>query len=99
MEVRFKTKQLEELYLDSRRAQRELGEVARKYVQRVNFLRAADRFTDIRALPALRCHQLKGARSGEWAIDLNRFYRLIVTVTDDIPEVVRIEEISKHYGD
>ncbi len=50
-------------------------------------------------LPGLRCHPLKGKRIGQYAINLNGFYRLIFTLTGETLEIVRIEEVSKHYDD
>jgi proteic killer suppression protein len=50
-------------------------------------------------LPGLRCHELKGDRKGQYAINLTGYYRLIFTVTDKKMEIVCIEEVSKHYED
>jgi proteic killer suppression protein len=51
------------------------------------------------ALPRLRCHELSGNRKGQYAVNLTGFYRLIFTMVDDRIDVIRIEEVSKHYGD
>lgn len=53
----------------------------RRYVTRIIQLSEARDFADIRALAALRAHRLKGARRGEWAIDLTERWRLIVRQT------------------
>jgi proteic killer suppression protein len=47
----------------------------------------------------LHCHPLKGERQKEWAITLKGFYRLIFTLEGQSLEIVRIQEVSKHYGD
>jgi proteic killer suppression protein len=99
MKVIFSTRELQKWHLDFRSAQRDLGQdLARRYIQRVDILIDADNVPQLQQIPGLRCHRLKGDRKDEWAISLDRFHRLIFTVNDDRMEVVRIEEISKHYG-
>jgi plasmid maintenance system killer protein len=44
-------------------------------------------------------HPLKGARRGQHAIRLGERERLIVAFEDDAWTIVRVEEVSKHYGD
>lgn len=100
MNVSFRTRKLEKEYADGRLAIKAYGEqVARKYVQRVNLLKSARNFDTVKQLPGLDCHPLKGNRKGLWAIKLTGFMRLIVRLAGDRPEVVRIEEVSKHYDD
>jgi proteic killer suppression protein len=50
-------------------------------------------------LPGLRFHALAGSREGQYAINLNGFYRLIVSLEGAELQIVRVEEVSKHYGD
>lgn len=98
--VTFRTRQLEKCYLDVAAGDRTFGKVlADRYVERINILRNATSFQHVRKISRLRCHQLKGERLGEWAINLDRFHRLIFTYTGGLMEVVCIEEVSKHYGD
>lgn len=52
---------------------------------------------DLKALPGLRCHSLKGDRAGQYAVNLTGFYRLIFIVEGDTLNIVTIEEVSKHY--
>lgn len=100
MKVVFRTRKLEKEYADGRLAVKAYGEqVARKYVQRVNLLKSARDFDTLKRLPGLDCHPLKGDRKGQWALKLTGFMRLIVSLTDGPPEIVRVEEVSKHYGD
>jgi proteic killer suppression protein len=73
--------------------------VARKYIQRVNIIKQARNIEELKVLPGLRCHPLKGDRQGHWAINLTGFYRLIFTLEGETMEIVRIEEVSKHYDD
>ena len=100
MEVRFRTRRLEKQYQSHKEAERAYGkEVARKYIQRVNIIKQARNIEELKALPGLRCHPLKGNRQGQWAIYLTGFYCLIFTLEGETMEIVRIEEVSKHYDD
>ena len=100
MRVEFRNRRLEQCYLRSSLAVREFGpEIGRRYIQRVNMLKAVDKLADLRLLPGLRCHPLKGERAGLWAINLNGFYRLLFSWTEGKVEIVTIEEVRKYYGD
>ena len=100
MDVRFRTRKLQSQYERSSEAVKAYGEpVARKYIQRVNIIKAAHDIDELKQLPALRCHQLKGERLGQWAVNLTEYRRLIFTLEGDQCEIVRIEGVSKHYED
>lgn len=100
MVVRFATSRLERCYSGIRLAQREWGQkVGRTYIQRINTLWAARDGRDLFALKALDMHPLKGGRRGQFAMRLGDRERLIVAFEDDAWTIVRVEEVSKHYGD
>lgn len=100
MVVRFATSRLERCYREIRLAQREWGQkVGRMYIQRINTLWAARDGRELFALKALDMHPLKGDRRGQFAIRLGDRERLIVAFEDDAWTIVRVEEVSKHYGD
>lgn len=100
MDVTFKTRKLQRCYEESTRATREFGsEVGRKYILRINTIKGAKSIEDLKKLPVLRCHLLKGDRQGQWAVNLNGFYRLIFTLEGEALTIARIEEVSKHYDD
>ncbi len=100
MEVRFRTKRLEQCYRQSAKAIRDFGpQVGRRYIERINIIKASPDLDALMQLPALRCHPLKGNRGGEWAVTLIDRFRLIFTFQDDAMTIVRIEEVSKHYDD
>ncbi len=100
MRVHFASRMLERCYRELALARREWGErVARAYVQRIDTLHAAKDVRDLFALRALDMHPLKGERKGQYAIRLGDRERLIVTFADTGLTVVRIEEVSQHYGD
>jgi proteic killer suppression protein len=94
----FRTKQLERCYCEYKEAVRTFGqEVARRYIQRLNIIKQTQNLKELMALPGLRCHPLKGKRIGQYAINLNGFYRLIFTLLGNTLEIVQIDEVSKHY--
>ncbi|AEJ03076.1 plasmid maintenance system killer [Nitrosomonas sp. Is79A3] len=101
MIVNFKTKKLEKCYCQSSQAKKEFGDqVARKYIHRVNLIKAAKNLDEVMLLPGLGCHALKGNRHGQYTVKLTGFYRLIFTVADgDCLNIALIEEVSKHYDD
>jgi proteic killer suppression protein len=99
MIVNFKTRQLEICFREYRKARKSFGEqVARKYIQRITIIQQAQSLDELKKLPALRCHELKGKRKGQFAINLTGFYRLIFKVQGNQLEIALIEEVSKHYG-
>lgn len=99
MQIVFRTKRLCQAYEEVDRAIRLWGlDVARKYIQRVEAIYAAQNFDEIKRLQAFKAHQLKGERVGQWALALTRRWRLIVILSDD-GETVTIKEVAKHYGD
>ena len=100
MEIRFRTRKLEKQYLKHKEAQKAYGtQVAKKYIMRINTIKAAKCFDELYAISTLKFHPLEGNRKGEYAISLTGFYRLIITNDGEIFDIARIEEVSKHYGD
>lgn len=100
MIVSFKTKRLEQCYREYRLAVRFFGEEAgRRYIERINIIKQVNDLDNLLRLPSLRCHPLKGSREGQYAAKLTGFYRLIFTLEGESLEIVRIEEVSKHYDD
>ncbi len=98
MDVRFRTVRLRTCYEQHQEGVRDWGtKVARRFVQRINLLYAAETENDLRTMKSLRFHKLGGEREGQYGIDLDRRMRLIVTFPS--PGIVRVEEVSKHYGD
>lgn len=100
LKVEFRTKKLEKQYKESKQAIRDFGEaVARRYVQRINAIKHSRSIDEVCKLPGFHCHPLKGDREGEWSITLVGRMRLIFTLKGRKLEIVRIKEVSKHYGD
>ena len=81
---------------------------ARKLIQRLNEIYAADSLRDLKYIPAAHCHSLKGKREGQYAVALEHPYRLIfeslepdVTLADEALSTikeVRILEVIDYHG-
>ena len=100
MEIAFRTRRLQRQYERSADATRAYGrQVGRKYIARINLMKQVRDIEELRHLPALQCHPLKGDRMGQWAVSLTGFHRLIFTLEGDRLEIAMIEEVSKHYDD
>ena len=100
MQIEFRTRRLRSCYTDSATGAREWGDkIARRYIERVNVLKASKSADDLHKIAALRFHPLKGGRQGQHSITLGGRWRMVVIFRDDALTVVRIEEVSAHYGD
>ena len=99
MEVIFASNRLQRCYESSSDGARAWGQqVARKYVQRVDILYAVRGFEELHQIRSLGIHRLSGEREGQYAITLDRRWRLIVTHIESESRI-RVEEVSRHYGD
>ena len=99
MDVRFRTTALRRCFEEPKAGQRAWGAtVARLFIRRVNQLGACMCEYDLRALKALRYHALAGKRKGQFAVDLDEFWRIILT-HGTTKEILIVEEVSKHYDD
>jgi proteic killer suppression protein len=98
VQIRFKTRKLEKQYANHKEAEKAYGrDVARKFIDRVNIIKATKDIETLQTLPVLRCHPLIGNRKGQWSINLSGFYRLIFTLEGEALEIACLEEVSKHY--
>jgi proteic killer suppression protein len=100
VEVEFATKKLEKCYREFAAGVRAWGRaVARKYIQRVDILMEAANIDEIRRIPELGWHPLKGDKKGQFAMILHDRWRLTISLRGTKARIVRVEEVSKHYGD
>jgi proteic killer suppression protein len=70
--------------------------VGRKYIQRLAILRATEKFTELFGHRALKLQQLKGDRSGEYALTLTGNFRLILAKIKE--NTVRIIDVEDYHG-
>lgn len=87
MDILFSSDALRDICNDTKKAQKKYGkDQARKLRRRLDDLKAATRLEDFRSLPG-NCHELKGNRKGQLAINLEGGDRLIFQPAQDpIPE-------------
>jgi len=82
MIIRFRTSALETLGNDAKAARKALGKRCADLLRRrLDDLRAAEDLQMMRLLPG-RCHELKGDRSGQFAVDLEQPRRLVFVPLD-----------------
>ena len=72
--------------------------IARRYIQRIDVLMEAEKFNILYGIRSLRMHRLSGQRRGQFAISLDRRWRIILSYVES-ENKVRIEEVTNHYGD
>lgn len=78
MNIIFYDRELAKCVNEYRLLVREYGERRAKIIRRrLSELAAATVLDDLRNLPAARCHELRGNRRGQLAVDLDHPYRLI----------------------
>ena len=84
MDIVFKTSKLQKECSDAKQMLKRHGPQRLKLLQkRLTELRAAAVLENIFKLPQARCHELRGDRKGELAVDLDHPYRLIFEVAND----------------
>lgn len=89
MVVYFHTSKLQKVCGTEREAARAFGaQTARKLMQRLQELDAADTLADIGRVPPPRCHELKGDRAGQLSVDLRHPYRLLfIPANETVPRL------------
>ena len=79
MVILFQNKKLQKCCSDEKALIKQFGSVqAKKIMQRLAELVAADNLAVICALPAARAHELKGNLKGKISLDLKHPYRLLL---------------------
>ena len=77
MEISYKSEKLKKTLTDNREIVKSFGERARKIRLRLMQSKAAKTLAEIKTLPAVHCHALKGNRTGQVAINISENWRLI----------------------
>ena len=89
MKINFTSKKLKKKFETKKELEKAYGtRRARKIIQRVNELYAAESLQDIKHIPSSRLHRLSGNYKNYFAIDLVHPYRLIIK-----PEDGKIEDL------
>jgi plasmid maintenance system killer protein len=101
MQVRFKNRELQLNFEQSKHGVRAWGDViARNYIKRIRAIQAASCFDDLDKLPQLHFHALKENRVGEFAVNLTGRARIILTREEqDGVDTLIVDEVDlEHYG-
>jgi len=77
MEISFASRKLKKQLTDPISAIKHFGILARKINQRIQELASSENLEMIRKIPAAKCHELKGDRTGQFAVAISGNYRLI----------------------
>jgi proteic killer suppression protein len=86
VEVTFTTAKLARVCSSQDRMVRELGpQMARRLGTRLQELEAAATLAELRLLPQIRAHELKGNRADQISLDLVHPQRLIIQPTEPCP--------------
>jgi proteic killer suppression protein len=100
VQVEFRTARLERCYVQFRAAVREWGDkAARRYIERINVLKSSKSADDLYKVPSLAFHPLKGDEKGRYALTVIDRMRMVVSFRDRVKTIVRVEEVTQHYGD
>ena len=99
MQVKFRTSELREAYERHQRGVRLWGEhVARRYIERVKILEAANSVDDLFKIPPLKFHPLTGDGNGKYSVVLVGHSRMIATFEDLTMTTAWVEEVDTHDG-
>ena len=99
MQVKFRTNELREAFVRHHRGVRLWGEqVARRYIQRVKILEAANSVDDLFKIPPLKFHPLTEEGKGKYSVVLVGRSRMIATFEDLAMTIAWVEEVNTHDG-
>ncbi len=83
MEISFKSRKLEKSLTDPKEISKTYGIMAKKVNQRMKDLLAASTLAVMKTIPAANCHELKGDRDGQLAVDISGNWRIILEPDHD----------------
>ncbi|MCX6221044.1 MAG: killer suppression protein HigA [Bacteroidia bacterium] len=102
MKISYQSNRLRKSLNEAKEIQKEFGTMAKKVSQRMKELIASDNLEVLKSIPAANCHELKGNRKGEFAVDISGNHRIIfVPDHDPVPvkedhslDCIRITDIE-----
>lgn len=98
MEVRYKTHKLQKICTNADAARRAYGQnMAEKIHQRIDEISAVDTVEILIACHIGRCHELKGDRKNQYAMDLVHPYRLVFTKEGNEIQIAEVQEIVDYH--
>ena len=99
MNIKFADKHLCDLYEATSAPKGSSPDVHKAYCDKVRLIQHATNEQDLRSMKSLRYEKLKGARSGQHSLRLNKQWRLILhpEQNQDGTTTIVIENITNHY--
>lgn len=98
LQISYKNKKIERICTDTSYARKKHGiDMAKKIHQRINEIKASNDVENMLRYGIGRCHELKGDKSGEYAVDLVHPYRLIFSVKRNEIVIALIKEIIDYH--
>lgn len=98
MKIIYKNKKLEKICTNLHDAERKYGSnMAFKIHLRIKEISASLSVEDMIRYRIGRCHQLKGKRNNQYAVDLDHPFRLIFEKRNEEIELVKIIEITDYH--
>ncbi len=97
MDIYYSSRRLQEAAQNLQDSQREFGVLGSRYIERLQVIHAAPTFAELKAVQSLGIHALKGARDGEWALKLNKNWRMVFTIPSETECVIEsVEDYHDH---
>jgi plasmid maintenance system killer protein len=85
--ISYKSNKLKKSLTEAKEMQKAYGSMAKKVNQRIKEILASDNLEVLKSIPAANCHELRGSRKGEFALDISGNYRIIFEPDHDpIPQ-------------
>lgn len=83
LDITYKNRKIERICTNAKVADREYGsQMSAKIHMRIDEIRAVDTVEEMIQFRIGRCHALKGNRKGQYAVDLEHPYRLVLQNTE-----------------
>lgn len=96
--ISYKSRRLQKVCEDAEAAEKQYGaEMAEKIQMRIDQIRAADSIEMLVRNRIGRCHQLKGNRKEQFAMDLTHPYRLVFRKINEELIAVEVLEIVDYH--
>lgn len=83
MKISYKSNKLEKSLTEAKEMQKAFGTMAKKVNQRMKELSASANIEVLKTIPAANCHELKGDKKGQFAVDISANFRLIFVPDHD----------------
>lgn len=98
MQIEYKTRKLCKICTEYEYAVKQYGrQIAEKIHMRIDQITAVDSVDSMLQNHLGKCHALTGNRIGEYAVSLDKRYRLVFTVKEDVVQIAYILEIVDYH--